>query len=232
MTAKTPSKSKSHPSAHPPETAAIDVDIEAYLKKADPKLGKVIAAVAERVGVRRITPSRTTPFVALARAIIYQRNSDAAASATFKRLKEKAGDNPSPAKVAAMHVETLHAIGLSKPKASYVKSLAQWFVAHPKMVKGLADLSDAEIISHLTEISGIGLWTANVYLIFNLGRLDVIPTADLGIQHAIQVAYGLDLPAPAAMVEELSARWKPYRSIASIYLWQFSKLKLGLEDIG
>jgi DNA-3-methyladenine glycosylase II len=121
--------------------------------------------------------------------------------------------------------------GLSKVKAQTIRGLAEWFVTHRKLAKALPTLSDAEILETLTSLPGIGAWTVNVFLIFNLGRLDVMPAADLGIRRGVQLTDGLRAIATAKQVLERSQAWSPYRSIASIYLWQATKLKLQPGDL-
>ena len=99
-----------------------------------------------------------------------------------------------------------------------------------KLAKALPALPDNEVTELLTAIPGIGVWTVNVLLIFNLGRLDVLPTADLGIRRGVQLMDGLRRLATPKQVLERSRAWTPYRSIASIYLWQVTKLKFGPRD--
>jgi 3-methyladenine DNA glycosylase/8-oxoguanine DNA glycosylase len=121
--------------------------------------------------------------------------------------------------------------GLSKAKVQTIRELAEWFATNRKQAKGLPTLSDAEIVETLTALPGIGAWTVNVFLIFNLGRLDVLPAADLGIRRGVQLTYGLRAIATPKQVLERSQAWSPYRSIASIYLWQATKLKLRPSDL-
>ncbi len=131
-----------------------------------------------------------------------------------------------PRKVLALTPEQLRAAGLSKSKATYVHKVAEWFVANAKTAKNLATMTDEDIITAPTSIPGIGVWSANVFLIFNLGRLDIMPASDLGIRRGVELAYGLKDLASAELVHKKAERWKPYRSIASLYLWNALKLKL------
>ena len=121
--------------------------------------------------------------------------------------------------------------GLSGAKARAIRELARWFESNGNVARKLHRLPDAEIVERLTALPGIGAWTVNVLLIFNLGRLDVMPVADLGIRRGVQLLDGLRSAATAKQVRERSLAWSPYRSIASIYLWQAGKLKLGPADI-
>jgi DNA-3-methyladenine glycosylase II len=191
----------------------------------------VIAAVVVRIGPQRIAPSRATPFEALARAIVYQSVSGKAAASIFSRLREAISAPLTPSKVAALRPRSLTQVGLSRAKARSVHSLAVWFMSNAQLAKALPTLPDDEIVEALTAIPGIGAWTVNVFLIFNLGRLDVLPAADLGIRRGVQLTYGLRTVATPKQVLERSQVWQPYRSIASIYLWQAGKLKLGPNDL-
>jgi DNA-3-methyladenine glycosylase II len=210
------------------EGAAYTSDIEARLTESDPALGRAISAVIARVGAQRIMPSRTAPFEALVRAIAYQSVSGRSAAAIFARLKDSVGE-VSPAKVRAVTQDSLTAAGLSKSKSATVYCLADWFDANQKIAGALPELPDDDVISALTGIPGIGAWTVNVFLIFNLGRLDVMPVGDLGIRRGVQLVYGLETIATPKQVQTKAQLWRPYRSIASIYLWQAVKVKISRE---
>jgi DNA-3-methyladenine glycosylase II len=204
--------------------------IESQLALADPALGRVIDAVVARLGPQRIAPSRAAQFEALVRAVIYQNVSGKAAASIFTRLKENVGPL-TPDKVAALSPKSFVRSGLSNAKARTIQNLAAWFTSNRKLASALPTLPDEEIIGALSAIRGIGPWTINVFLIFNLGRLDVMPAADLGIRRGMQLTDGVRKLATSKQVIERSQAWRPYRSIASIYLWQATKLKLGAKDI-
>jgi DNA-3-methyladenine glycosylase II len=205
--------------------------IEGRLAAADPALGRVIDAVVARIGRQRITPSRATPFEALVRGIVHQSVSGKAAASIFSRLKEIVGKPFTPSKVMAFRPQSLTRAGLSSAKARTIRSLAGWFAANPKLAKLLPTLPDDQMSAALRGIPGMGTWTINVFLIFSLGRMDVTPTADLGIRRGIQLADGSRTLSTPAQVLVRSQTWSPYRSIASIYLWQAGKLKLGPNDL-
>jgi DNA-3-methyladenine glycosylase II len=205
--------------------------IESRLALADPALGRLIQAVSMRIGPQRIAPSRAAPFEALVRAVVYQSVSGKAAASIYARLRETVTAPLTPSKVMALRPQSLMKAGLSKAKAQAIRGLAEWFAANRKQAKALPTLSDTEIVETLTALPGIGLWTVNVFLIFNLGRLDVMPAADLGIRRGVQLMEGLRAIATPKQVLERSQAWSPYRSIASIYLWQAMKLKLGSSDL-
>jgi DNA-3-methyladenine glycosylase II len=205
--------------------------IESRLSQADPALGRVIDAVIMRIGPQRITPSRASPFEALVRAVVYQSVSGKAAESIYARLKETVATSLTPPKILALHPQSLSKAGLSKAKVQTIRVLAKWFVSNRKMAKALPTLSDAEIVGALTALPGVGAWTVNVFLIFNLNRLDVMPTADQGIRRGIQLTDGVSNIATPKQVLERSKVWTPYRSIASIYLWQAMKLRLQQRDL-
>lgn len=204
--------------------------IEGRLASTDPALGRVIDAVIARIGPQRIAPSRTTPFEALVRAIVYQSVSGKAAASIFTRLKESADGPLTPAKIL-LPSSAFRKAGLSATKAQSIGNLAAWFTTHRKLASALPTLADEQVVETLTAIAGIGPWTVNVFLIFSLGRLDVMPAVDLGIRRGVQLTDGLSAVATPKQVLERSQAWRPFRSIASIYLWQATKLKLGPNDL-
>jgi DNA-3-methyladenine glycosylase II len=206
-------------------------EIDRRLARSDPALGRVIDAVVSRIGPQRIAPSGSTSFEALVRAVVYQSVSGTVAGSIFARLKETVKGPLTPKKIIALRPRSMTRAGLSKAKSRTIKALARWFVDHPKLVTALPELPDEEIAELLTDIPGIGAWTVNVYLIFNLARADVMPAADLGIRLGVRLIRGLAAIATPKQVMESAEKWRPYRSIASIYLWQAMKLKLGPSDL-
>jgi DNA-3-methyladenine glycosylase II len=176
--------------------------IEAQLSKSDPKLGRLIKAVVVKEGPQRIAPSKATVFVALVRAIIYQSITGSAAATIFGRLQDAQSKELTPATLLAMKTPTLRSVGISQSKAKAITGLARWFVENKALAQKLPDLPDDEIRDILTGIPGIGAWTANVFLIFSLGRKDVMPVSDLGIRRGVQLAYGLTETASAKAVQE------------------------------
>jgi DNA-3-methyladenine glycosylase II len=213
-----------------PKTSRSTAAIEKRLTRADPVLGRVIAAVVARIGPQRIAPSRAPPFEALVRAVVYQSVSGKAAASIFARLTDTVTQPLTPSKVLALRPQALRKAGLSSAKARAIREAARWFLSNRKLAKALPALPDDEISERLAAIPGIGIWTINVLLIFNLGRLDVMPTADLGIRRGIQLMDGLRTIVTSQQVTERSRAWAPYRSIASIYLRQAMKLKLTPND--
>lgn len=207
-------------------------DIEGKLARADPALGRTIAAVVARIGQQRIAPSRAAPFEAVVRAIVYQGVSGESAALIFARLRRAIGGSVRPAKILAMPKDALASAGVSTSKVRAILNLAEWFAMNRKVAKALADLPDEEVVAAPTAIGGIGASTANVFLIFSLGRLDVMPAGDRGIRRGVQLVYRLKRAATPAQVQEKALLWRPYRSIASIYLWNAIKLKIEPSHLG
>lgn len=191
-----------------------------HLKKADPVLGAII----ERVGGYGIEYDEPA-FHSLAQAIVYQQLHGKAAATIFKRLTDLAGDPLTPAGILQLSEEQLRGVGLSKQKLSYLRDLAGKTQAGELDFSRLQDLTDAEVIKQLTQVKGIGVWTAHMFLMFALRRPDVLPTGDLGIQMAIRKHYRKrKLPKPLQM-EKLAKSWSPYRSVACWYLWRSMDIK-------
>ena len=165
------------------------------------------------------------------RAVVYQSVSAKAAASIFGRLKETVKDPLAPSKVVALPPKFIIEAALSNAKGRTIQNLAEWFTPNRRLAKALPTLSDDELVQTLTTIPGIGTWTVNVFLIFTLGRLDVMPAADLGIRRGLQMANGLPAMSTPKQVLERSQAWRPYRSIASIYLWQAAKLKIGPNEL-
>ena len=193
---------------------------ELYLGTADPKLGALIARVVDAEGAKRFRPSTAeSHFDAIARSIVYQQLSKKAASTIYARFVNVVGGSASPERVLEASSEALRGAGLSYPKVRYLKALAAAVVCGDLDLDALSELPDGAIIHALTSVSGIGVWTAQMFLMFRLLRPDVLPSHDVGLQRGLQVAYGLRKPAAPAYVNLVGKRWAPYRSLACLYLW-------------
>jgi DNA-3-methyladenine glycosylase II len=191
-----------------------------HLKRADPVLAHVIEAVGPcRYAVR----AGGTHFHAILRSITYQQLSGKAAGTIHGRVLALYGaDGPTPAEILATPDETLRAAGLSRQKTAYIKDLA----AHDLngAVDRLHELSDEQVLETLVAIKGVGRWTAQMVLMFRLGRPNIVPEGDLGVRKAIQIAYRMrKMPTPK-QVTALGARWAPYGTIAAWYLWRYVEL--------
>lgn len=189
-----------------------------HLKRAD----DVLARVIERVGPCRFRPrSQGTHFDALLRSIVYQQLSGKAAATILDRVLALYGERyPRPAQLLETPHDALRRAGLSRQKLAYLRDLAAKVETGEVPLARVGRLPDEEIITHLTRVNGIGRWTAQMFLMFRLGRPDVLPELDLGIQTAVQRAYDLPKrPAPADVLR-IGESWRPHATIASWYLWR------------
>jgi DNA-3-methyladenine glycosylase II len=187
-----------------------------HLKKADP----VMRAIIERVGAYRIQ-HREPSFETLVRSIVYQQLSGKVASVILGRLIALLPEcKVTPQAILKLTPARMRKAGLSKQKTAYIRDLARKTNKGHVKFEALGDLADHEVIEHLTQVKGIGVWTAHMFLIFALRRPDILATGDLGVRIAIRKAYQLaELPLPR-QVEELAASWRPYSSVAVWYLWR------------
>jgi DNA-3-methyladenine glycosylase II len=165
--------------------------------------------------------SRSDPWEALARAIVGQQLSTrAAASIWNKLLAIFGGEMPTPEQLLRRRRETLRKAGLSNAKVEFLRDLAARIKDGRLELARLKDLSDEDICAELVQVKGIGRWSAEMFLIFHLGRQDVISAGDLGIRRAIEKAYGLDeLPGPEE-IDRIAEPWRPHRTLAGLYLWR------------
>ena len=191
-----------------------------HLKKCDP----VLRAIIERVGPFRMAYGEPQ-FASLAEAIVYQQLNGKAAETIFKRFAALAGDPLTPEGILKLSDEQLRGVGLSKQKSTYLKDLAQKTAAGVLDFPRLPELPDEEVIEHLTQVKGIGVWTAHMFLIFSLRRPNVLPTGDYGVQMALKRHYRKrKLPKPKDM-EKIARAWEPYRSVACWYMWRSLDIK-------
>jgi DNA-3-methyladenine glycosylase II len=165
--------------------------------------------------------SRPDAYEAIARAIVGQQlSTKAAASIWGKLLDAFGGGMPEPAELLAAGDDVLRGAGLSRAKVGFLRDLATRIAEGELDLKRLPELPDEDVVAELIEIHGVGRWTAEMFLIFHLGRPDVVSTGDLGIRRAVQIEYGLDdLPAPAEL-ERIAEPWRPHRTLACLYLWR------------
>lgn len=191
----------------------------AALSAADPVMGDLIARKGEFTLILRPISS---PYEALLRAIIYQQLSGKAAATILGRLLQLYKDaTPTPQQFLHTPDDTIRACGVSRNKLAALRDLAtQTLNGTIPPLSTLHDLSDAEIIRRLTAVHGVGPWTVQMMLIFSLGRPDVLPATDLGVRNGFQKAYGLAQPPTPKALEQHGLCWKPYRSVASWYLWR------------
>lgn len=181
----------------------------------------VLAAVIKRAGLAELKPHKDY-YGALVNSIISQQLSVKAAAAIERRFRDLFGGKiPAPAAILEKSVEELRSAGLSNAKANYVRDLAQHVLDGKVRFDKLDSQTNDEIILELTDVKGIGEWTAHMFLMFCMGRLDVLPVGDLGIKNGIRDLYALkDSPSPD-QIREIAAKnnWHPYESVASWYIW-------------
>lgn len=187
-----------------------------HLKQSDPVLGAII----ERVGTYRIE-YREPEFPTLVRSIVYQQLSGKAASTILGRLVAAIPDSRlTPGAILSLTPERMRELGLSGQKTAYIRDLAERTRTGALDFAGFMSMNDDAVIENLTQVKGVGVWTAHMFLIFALRRPNVLPTGDLGVRSAIKKAYRLrQLPKPAK-IEKIAKRWHPYCSVASWYLWR------------
>ncbi|HEX5609455.1 MAG TPA: DNA-3-methyladenine glycosylase [Solirubrobacterales bacterium] len=194
--------------------AATDPTMEALIER----VGKI--DLATRLA-RRQEERPNDAYGALLRAIVGQQLSTKAARTIYGRVIEIFdGSTPSPEQLLEVDDTDLRGAGLSGRKVEYVQDLARHVISGELELDRLDELDDQEVIEEIVAVRGLGQWTAEMFLLFHLERPDVISGGDLGIRKAIQIEYGMDeMPTPTAVVE-LSERWRPHRSLASLYLWE------------
>ena len=191
-----------------------------HLKKSDP----ILRAIIERVGPCRMEFG-PAEFCSLAEAIVYQQLNGKAAVTIWKRFAALAGEPVTPEGILNLSDQQLRSVGLSKQKSAYLKDLAAKTAAGLLDFSKLSALSDDDVIQHLTQVKGIGVWTAHMFLIFSLRRPNVLPTGDYGVQVAVKKHYKKrKLPKPKDM-EKIARAWEPYRSVACWYMWRSLDIK-------
>ncbi|MBI4467501.1 MAG: DNA-3-methyladenine glycosylase 2 family protein [Acidobacteria bacterium] len=193
-----------------------------YLKEADPILGRAI----ESVGPYRLK-RQPNQFGALVEAILYQQlalNAAATIARRFRRLYANPGRLPRPEELRRTPARKLRAAGISRQKIGYLRDLARKAASGRLRLGRFRGMSDEEVIANLIQVKGIGRWTAEMFLLFSLGRPDVLPLDDLGLRYAVKQAYRLRTLPSATKMERIAAPWRPYRSAATWYLWKFRRL--------
>ncbi len=205
-------------SARPARSYKAAADI---LSERDPVLRRLVA----QAGPVRVNPPAETHFAALVRAILYQQLAGAAARAIHGRLIASLGGEVTPERFLSLSSQTLRAVGLSANKAASMRDLATKVrdgavVLDPA---GLRGQGDHEIVAMLSGVRGIGTWTAQMFLMFQLRRLDVWPTGDLGVRKGFGLAWGMPTPTPKQL-QALGDPYRPYRSVVAWYCWRAAEL--------
>ncbi len=191
-----------------------------HLQKSDPILAEIIV----RVGPYKIRHD-VPDFRSVARAIVYQQLHGKAAATIFSRLLALTGDPITPEGILKLTIEQMRGAGLSKQKLSYLRDLAERTHRGELNFERMLEMTDEEVIAELTQVKGIGVWTAHMFLMFALKRPNVLPVGDLGIQTAIKKHYKKRKPLKAHHMEKIAKCWEPYRSVACWYLWRSLDVK-------
>jgi len=207
----------------------VDGSVSAKPRRALAAADPTMAALIERVGridietrlKRRAEERPPDAYGALLRAIVGQQLSTKAARTIYLRVVDLfGGATPSPEQLLQAREEDLRACGLSGRKTEYVRDLAAHVLGGELELDRLDELGDEEVIEEIVAVRGLGRWTAEMFLLFHLERPDVLSGGDLGIRKAIQIEYGLEeMPSPTKVIE-IGEAWRPYRSLASLYLWE------------
>jgi len=195
--------------------------VVAALAAADPVMARLLEAHGTHVrrDLRQDRPGDA--YGALLRSIVGQQLSTKAARTIYGRMLELFGGHaPTPKQLLAVDPEKIRAAGLSRPKISYLRDLARHVEDGELELERLDELSDEEVIEQLTAVKGIGDWSAHMFLMFHLGRPDVLPVGDLGIRRAVERAYGLEELPDAETLHDIAATWRPQRTLACLYLWE------------
>jgi DNA-3-methyladenine glycosylase II len=192
----------------------------AVLREADPVMARLVdenSAVVRR-DLKRERPGDA--YGTLVRSIVGQQLSTKAAATIYGRMLELFGGHaPTPKQLLAVDPDKIRAAGLSRPKISYLRDLAVHIEKEELELEHLDELPDEEVIEQLTAVKGIGEWSAHMFLMFHLGRPDVLPVGDQGIRRAVQVQYRLRKLPDAKRLEKIAKPWRPYRTLACLYLW-------------
>ena len=201
--------------------SAVDTRADAadeHLAAADPVLARLIAAQGPLPAPAELGDH----YAALVRAIVGQQLSTKAAASIHARLLDLFdGRAPTPEQLLAFDTEALRAAaGLSRAKVTFLRSLAEHVETGALDLDRVAGLPDDEVVAELTAVKGVGVWTAHMFLVFQLARPDVLPVGDLGIKRAVERAYGLPEMPGAAELEAIAEPWRPHRTAACLHLWR------------
>jgi len=191
----------------------------AHLRQADPVLARVIDSVGPFT-----LEAQGGSFRALAQSIFFQQLAGPAARAIMKRVLDLLGTDDArfftPKEFLAASDEDLRAAGLSRQKLAYLRDLADKFASGQLREDEFADMDDEEVIGRVTSVKGIGRWTSEMFLIFSLGRPDVLPVDDLGVRRGLQQVYGLDGPPSPEQMRSIAEPWRPFRTVGTWYMWR------------
>jgi len=193
-----------------------------HLAGSDPVMAGLIREIGPMsLEKRRRGRPRGDAYGALLRSVVGQQLSVKAAATIYERVLGLFGGSvPGPQELLDAAPDDLRGAGLSGRKVEYLQDLARHVLSGELEVDRLADLPDETVVEEITAVRGLGVWTAHMFLMFHLGRPDVLPVGDLGIRNAVRTAYGLDEPPAPAELERIAEPWRPHRTLACIYLWE------------
>jgi len=204
--------------------AAPKLDVERgtrHLRRKDPTMRELIKRLGKLDLEARRRGRPADAYGALVRSIVGQQLSTKAARTIYERMTQLwDGRTPTPQELLDADPDAIRAAGLSRPKIGYLRSLAEHVLSGELELDRFDELSDEEIAAELTAVKGLGQWTADMFLIFHLGRPDVLPVGDLGVRNAAREVYGLEQLPTAVELEEIGEPWRPHRSLAALYLWR------------
>lgn len=192
-----------------------------HLLGADPVLARLIEQGGPLDPEDRRRGRPADPYGALLRSIVGQQLSTRAARTIYGRVAELfGGGTPTPRQLLDADPEAMRAAGLSRAKVAYMRDLAEQVESGKLPLERISEQPDEEVVAELTAVKGLGRWTAEMFLMFHLGRPDVLPVGDLGIRRAVEGAYGLEALPDAAELERIAEPWRPQRTLACLYLWR------------
>ena len=199
-------------------------DMELALREISAK-DRIMAALVERVGVCQF-PQGGDLFSDLVESMVYQQVTGKAAAAIFSRLLSKAGGVLSPDRILSLSHDQMKSAGLSRQKISYITDLSERVKSGTLILREISFKDDNTVIEELTEVKGIGIWTAQMFLIFTLGRIDVFPSGDLGIKRAVEKHYPFRGELTEKKMQRIALKWVPYRTIGTLMLWKSENTEL------
>lgn len=199
------------------------------LGRRDPALGRALRRLPPYPGFPVAADLRRSHYDALARAIVYQQITGKAARTILGRVSALTPGPrfPSPPDLLALDDDTLRGAGLSRGKVAAVRDLARRVTSGELSLRSLGRRSDADVVEHLVQVRGIGVWSAQMFLMFRLGRLDVMPSGDLGVQEGLRLLHGLDARPAADDAARLAEPWRPLRSVGAWFMWRVVEARRG-----
>lgn len=204
------------------------IDAESVLEYLGKRDG-VMKSLASALGPPKLEPGGDY-FNSIVESMIYQQVTGSAADAIYSRFLAAAGGKITPENVASMSDNSMRSAGLSRQKTAYIRDLTDRITSGRLILEGLEQKSDEDVIRMLTEVKGIGTWTAQMFLIFTLGRINILPLNDLGIRRAISKRYGVKRKLTDSRIERIADKWKPYRTMGVLLLWESENMKLPQQD--